>query len=116
MKVMHYSDAPAKILDQEPAKGVKGRVVIGKKDGAANFCMRVFELSPGGYTPRHTHDWEHEIFVHSGKGVVLRGETKLEVDPGNVIFIPGGEDHQLRNAGDGIFTFVCLIPSRAPEI
>ena len=33
--------------------------------------MRIFEVEPEGYTPRHAHDWEHEILVHSGSGQVL---------------------------------------------
>ncbi len=52
-------------------QNVAGRVMIGKEDGAQNFCMRMFEMGKDGYTPRHTHDWEHEIFVLVGKGEVF---------------------------------------------
>ena len=45
MKIIHYSDAEPKHFDTNDAKGVTGRVVIGKADGADNFCMRFFELS-----------------------------------------------------------------------
>jgi mannose-6-phosphate isomerase-like protein (cupin superfamily) len=34
----------------------------------------------------------------------------------NVIFIPGGEEHQLRNDGNEILTFVCVIPTGVPEM
>jgi len=116
MKVIHYSEAKAKVFDKDPAKGVTGRVVIGKEDGAKNFCMRIFELSAGGHTPKHQHDWEHEIFVHSGSGAVFRQGEWVEVKPGNVIFIPGDEEHQLKNTGSGTLTFVCLIPSGVAEL
>lgn len=116
MKVIHYSEAEAKVFDSDPAKGVTGRVVIGKADGADNFCMRVFELSPGGHTPKHSHDWEHEIFVHAGRGAVWNDGNWKDVEQGNVIFIPGGEEHQLKNTGDGAMTFVCLIPSGVAEL
>jgi len=116
MKIMNYSDAEFQSFDEETARAVKGRVVIGKDDGADNFCMRVFELSEGGYTPRHSHEWEHEIFVHSGKGQVFcNGEWK-ELAPGSVLFIPGSEEHQIRNTGNDIFIFVCLIPSGVQEL
>ena len=59
MKVINYAEAPAKTFDNDVAKGVTGRVVIGKADKADNFCMRVFTLAPGGHTPRHSHEWEH---------------------------------------------------------
>jgi quercetin dioxygenase-like cupin family protein len=42
-------------------------VVIGKQDGAQNFSMRVFEIAPGGHTPKHAHPWEHEMFIMRGK-------------------------------------------------
>ncbi|MGD0022688.1 MAG: hypothetical protein ABSC54_10345 [Smithellaceae bacterium] len=42
-----------------------GRVVIGKNDRTNNFCMHIFEIAPGGHTPRHTHAWEHEMVIHA---------------------------------------------------
>jgi len=56
MKIMHYNEQEPVLFDSDPAKGVAGRVVIGKKDGAENFCMRVFELSESGFSPRHSHE------------------------------------------------------------
>ncbi len=116
MKVIHYSEAETKVFDTDPAKGVTGRVVIGKADGAANFCMRVFELSPEGHTPKHSHAWEHEIFVHAGTGAVWRNGQWIEISQGNVIYIPGNEEHQLKNTGAIPLTFVCLIPSGVAEL
>lgn len=117
MKIMHYSQGESKHFDNgDMVKGVTGRVAIGKAHGAENFCMRVFEVAPGGYTPKHSHDWEHEIFIHSGNGEVLcEGEWK-PVEPGYAVFIPGNEEHQIRNPGEETLVFVCLIPSGAPEL
>jgi quercetin dioxygenase-like cupin family protein len=116
MKVIAYSQEPETRFDNEMAQGVSGRVVIGKADGADNFCMRVFELDAGGFTPRHRHDWEHEIFFHAGQGEVFQNGGWTPVSAGKVAFIPGNEEHQIRNAGDGTLTFVCLVPAGAPEM
>lgn len=116
MKVIQYGEAASKRFDSEVAKGVTGRVVIGAADGADKFCMRVFEIADGGFTPRHSHAWEHEIFFHCGEGEVFNGGEWVKVGAGSVAFIPGGEEHQIRNAGRGGLTFVCLIPSGAPEL
>jgi quercetin dioxygenase-like cupin family protein len=116
MKVMQYSQEPATRFENDMVKGVSGRVVIGKTDGAPNFCMRVFELENGGFTPKHQHDWEHEIFFHAGRGEVWQNGSWLPVKAGSVAFIPGNEEHQIRNAGEDRLTFVCLIPSGAPEL
>ena len=79
MKVSHYKDIPGTELNNDMVKLVTGRVLVGKNDGAPNFCMRRFDVEPGGHAPRHTHDWEHEIFVHSGIGKVYQNGEWREV-------------------------------------
>jgi len=116
MKIIHYSEAEAKKYPSDQAKGATGRVVIGQADGAKKFCMRIFEISAGGITGKHAHEWEHEVFVHSGKGAILRGGKWAPLSAGSVVFIPGNEEHQLKNTGDELFTFVCVIPAGAPEL
>lgn len=116
MKVLDYKEAPSHQFDSDSVRGVTGRVVIGKDDHADNFCMRVFTLAPGGFTPRHSHAWEHEIFIHSGKGQVYRDGEWQTVTSGTVVFIPGAEEHQFMNAGAEDFVFICLIPSGVNEI
>jgi quercetin dioxygenase-like cupin family protein len=116
MKIAKYPEIGATRLDNDKAKGVTARVVIGKKDGAENFCMRVFEIDAGGHTPRHAHEWEHEIFFHAGKGEIYGGGRWNSVESNDVVFIPGNEEHQIRNTGGDALVFVCLVPSKAPEL
>ena len=116
MKIDSYKNLPKKMFDGGPANAVTGRVAIGKNDGAERFCMRLFEIGKGGYTPKHTHEWEHEIFFHKGEGEVFKDGKYIPVKAGDVAFIPGGEEHQIRNAGDEDLVFVCLIPSGYPEL
>jgi len=116
VKIIHHSEAEPKHFDGDNVKGVTGRVLIGQSDGAKNFCMRIFELSENGYSPRHSHEWEHEIIIYSGKGEVLSGGNWIPVTGGNAVFIPGNEDHQIRNTGKDPLVFVCSIPSGVPEL
>jgi len=116
MKIQNALDVQPTLFDSDVAEGVAGRVLIGKKDGADNFCMRMFELAPGGHSPRHSHEWEHEIFIHKGKGAVFNNGKWVGVESGYSIFIPGGEEHQMKNTGEEPFVFLCLIPSGAPEM
>ena len=51
----------------EGAAGCRVRWLIGEGDNAPNFAMRKFEVAPGGHTPRHFHDYEHEVYVLAGK-------------------------------------------------
>jgi quercetin dioxygenase-like cupin family protein len=116
MKIKHYSEIQSTAFDGEAVKGVKGRVAIGKDDGAENFCMRIFEVEPEGYTPRHTHAWEHEIFFFTGKGEVLSDGQWTPVSSGTAAFIPGNQEHQIRNKGNETLAFACMIPAGAPEL
>jgi len=116
MKVLHYTEAAAETFNNDTVKGVTGRVVIGKADEAENFCMRVFTIAPGGNSPHHSHEWEHEIFVHEGEGELFREGAFQTVRPGDTIFIPGHEEHQFKNSSTEPFTFVCLVPQGAPEL
>jgi quercetin dioxygenase-like cupin family protein len=116
MKIIHYSEADSRSFDSDAVKGVTGRVVIGKADGADNYCMRFFEISENGYSPKHSHDWEHEIIIHSGKGDVLWDGKWIPVSTGYTIFIPPNEEHQIRNNGKDLLVFACIIPEGPPEL
>ncbi len=116
MKIKEYREVKAKHFDSEIAKGIAARVVIGKADGAPNFCMRVFEIGPGGHTPKHAHDWEHEMFIHAGEGEIFGNGQWSPIAAGKVVLIPGQEEHQMRNPGKEKLIVVCLVPGSAPEL
>ncbi len=116
MKITPYTDIKPTLFDGGPAQGVAARVAIGKADGAPNFCMRVFEITPGGHTPKHAHDWEHEMFVHAGAGEVYGNGRWQPIAAGRVMFIPANEEHQMRNTGKDPLVVVCLVPAKAPEL
>jgi len=106
MKVSNYVDTQP----SEEVPGVFKHEVITAKDGAPNFCMRVFEVEPGSSTPSHSHWWEHEVFILGGQGVVVgeQGETPIGKD--SVIFIAPNEQHCFVNTGGEVLRFICLIP------
>lgn len=95
------------------AEGVELRWVISRNDGAPNFAMRVIEVQPGRSTPLHQHEWEHEVFVIEGQGVVRGAEGDRPIHYGSVVFVPGNETHQFINEGAEVLRFLCLIPHLA---
>ncbi|WP_428559371.1 MAG: cupin domain-containing protein [Solidesulfovibrio sp. DCME] len=116
MKNIDYRDAPARELTSATMRGVTGRVVIGKADGADNFCMRVIEVAPGGVIPLHQHPWEHEQFIHAGTGRIRIGEDWSALEPGRVVYVPADAPHGMENTGDEPLVFLCLVPGFAPEL
>ena len=116
MKAIYYEEILPIVMNNDQVKNVAGRVLIGKADGATNFCMRLFEIGPDGYSPLHSHDWEHEIFIHEGKGEVLLKDEWKPISKGTAIFIPANVEHQIKNGSDKPLLFICLVPSVAPEM
>lgn len=102
-------------MDMPGAAGVTMRLMVGRDDGAPTFAMRIFEVQPGGHTPQHSHNYEHEVMILEGQGQVLgglHGGTIRPVKAGDVVFVPPNETHQFRNPGTGVLRFVCLVPTR----
>ena len=110
VKVIHADDVAPQPVTEEGACGTTIRWLITKEDGAPHFAMRLFELQPGGATPLHTHEWEHEVFVLQGEGSVWREEGKVPIRAGSVVFVPPGEKHCFENTGTETLRFLCIVP------
>ncbi len=115
MKVTDTRNVESKTVQMEGAQGCQVRWLVGPSDGAPNFAMRQFEVAPGGYTPRHHHPYEHEVFVLEGQGVVYEGSEPHPLKAGDVVLVQPDEIHQFRNTGDTPLKFLCLIPNSATD-
>ena len=110
MTVIHDGQIEAAAVDMPGAVGCRMRCLIGQADGAPHFTMRQFEVAPGGHTPKHTHPYEHEVYVLEGQGMVLKGDAEHALAAGTAVYVPASELHQFRNTGPGTLRFLCLIP------
>jgi len=111
MHVSRWEEVEAKPVTDPGAKGVSIRVLMGENVAAPTFTMRHFSLEPGGSTPYHAHPWEHEVYVLSGTGNILRKGGETKVAPGSFAYVPPDEDHSFVNTGEGPFEFLCVIPA-----
>lgn len=116
MKVVHYTDVELEPVYVEGAKGAKIRWLIAQKDGAPNFALRMFEVEPGGQTPYHSHDWEHELFVLDGKGALLTDRGEFTFTTNDVMYVDPNMMHAFKNTGDGLLKFLCIIPHEKPVV
>ena len=108
MKVNHYEDVSQQPVEMEGSQGCSVRWLLGERDGAPTFAMRQIEVAPGGFTPRHSHPYEHEVFVLDGEG-----PEPHRLRAGDVVLVKPDEVHQFRNTGSGPLKFLCLIPNSA---
>ncbi len=111
MKICDYKDIEIHEVGEEGADGVAIRQVITKDDGAPNFSMRVFDVRPGGHTPHHRHEWEHEVFILDGAATVVTEDGNKRAPAGSVVYVAPDEPHQFRNETDEVMRFICLIPN-----
>lgn len=100
-------------LSHPDIEGVTFRMLIGPDDGAPHFHMRRFDLQPAGHTPRHAHDWEHEVYVLGGRGIVCTPNGERPIQAGQCVFVPAGDEHQFQNTGPETLAFLCLVPAGA---
>jgi len=110
MIVRRYTDVEVVEIKVNGADGVSKRVLISEADGAPNFIMRQFTIEPGGNTPYHTHDWEHEVYVLSGTGQVRQSDGACELGAGSVVLVLPNEEHGFVNTGDTPLVILCSIP------
>jgi uncharacterized cupin superfamily protein len=90
---------------------------LGDEAGLKNIGIHLISIAPGDKsTEFHTHRYEDEaIYVLSGRGTEIMGETKQKIGPGDFIGFPaGGDAHETIN--DGTEPLVCLvIGQRLPQ-
>ncbi len=110
MLIRNIDEVERTPVQMDGVNGATMAVMVGRADRAPNFALRQFEVAPGGNTPRHSHDYEHEVYVVSGSGTVLLEGEYRPVRGGDVIYVPADEEHQFRASADESLRFLCIVP------
>jgi len=110
-RIANITTEPDEPIDMPGASGVRMVMLIGREHGAPNFSMRRFTIEPGGHSPKHSHDYEHEVVILDGKGTALLAGEERAIHAGDVLFVPPDEEHQFRAAADEPLRFICLVPA-----
>ncbi len=104
------SDVVAVPMAGDGIEGVMKRVLVSPVEGWDGWVMRLFDVAPGGHTPRHAHAWPHINFVASGRGTLYLDGTDHALEAGSFAYVPGGQEHQFRAAAAEPLSFVCIVP------
>jgi mannose-6-phosphate isomerase-like protein (cupin superfamily) len=96
MKVLKQRTAPRYIRQE----GIVSYLLASPRTSdAQHLTTSVVEIEPGGEQRIHSHLPEQVYYILVGSGVMMVGDEKARVDPGDCIFIPSGAAHGLRNDG-----------------
>ena len=106
MKIVSYKD----LEDQEVKGSSRLKIKWLNTEGSSNFAVRHCEIGSGGYSPHHSHAWEHEIFVLEGNGVVLGDKETKSIKTGDSVSISVNEIHQIKNNSKKPLRILCIIP------
>lgn len=106
-------DTPAREITGEGLRDVVKRVLVSPDDGWNGWVMRLFDVGPGGHTPRHAHPWPHINFVASGKGELYLDGDLYPLAPGSYACVPSEHEHQFRAAEGEPLSFICIVPADA---
>ncbi len=103
--------APAQPVTTEGAANVQIQWLIDESRGAPNFSLRRFIVAPGGHTPRHSHPWEHEVYILRGRGLLVTDEGETELSADQAILIPPDQVHQFLSYEDETLDMLCIVPN-----
>lgn len=108
--VRNLEETPLQPVQMDGVSGASMAVMVGRESGAPHFALRQFRVEPGGHTPRHSHDYEHEVYIVSGTGhVLLEGEERA-IRAGDVLYVRADSEHQFRATGSEALRFLCIVP------
>jgi len=98
--------APAAPAARAPARPAISRTDLQRHDlstpGREAIQTRV-DFAPGAFAPRHRHPGEEIVFVLRGSlQYALDGRPPVTLNAGDVLFIPAGAVHAVRNVGSTI--------------
>lgn len=112
MKITSLDKVEKVKMIMEGAKDTYKQIPISKNDGTPIVSFRVFTIKPGGYTPHHSHAFEHINYIISGDGalVTASGEER-PVRKGDFALVLPHEKHQYKNKSEvEPLILICAVP------
>ncbi len=79
------------------------------RHGPGRQSLAEARVAVGGHTRRHLHRVSEEIYhITAGRGRMLLGRERFEVEAGDSVRIPPGMVHAIENIGEEELVLLCL--------
>ncbi len=91
----------------DPVRGNVGFRTLfgGPATTTADFTAGVTELEPEGWLGHHRHQPSEIYYLLEGEGIVTIEGAEHAVRAGTAVYIPGDNEHGIRNTGSGRLRF-----------
>lgn len=86
---------------------VRAQPIVAGEDGLDIVLVR---FSPGARTYLHTHDVPQVLHCVEGRGILATREHENPVQPGDIVFVPAGEEHWHGAEPDSHFVHLSIRP------
>ena len=110
MYLKEVKNIDSKAVNVPGATNVFKQVLVGPQQGWTGWVMRLFTLSKGGCTPKHSHPWPHINYIVKGTGTLFLEDKEQDIGSDQAAYISGGEVHQFKNTGESELSFICIVP------
>ncbi len=115
------SEGPRTITPEEGAPvelapGVALRVFVsGGANGSKELTVCSATFPPGAELPCHTHPTSEVIYTYSGYANAIVDDRAYILRPGDLLHVPAGVRHLVRNASGDPACLYTFFPTSAPE-
>lgn len=93
------------------------RWIVTKDTGSKHVTFGSTIFPPGASHELHTHpNAEEVLYVLEGKGIAISGKEKFEINPGDTVFIPTGDPHNLKNPSNNKPLTIIFVYAGAPSL
>ncbi|MDX9691025.1 MAG: cupin domain-containing protein [Acholeplasmataceae bacterium] len=109
MIVGHLNELEFKNIVSPEVQGASIAVLVSPREGWEGHVMRVLEVEPNGFTPKHSHPWYHVNYVIEGSGELMIDHKYYAITSGSYAYVPGNTIHQFKNTGKTTLKFICIV-------
>lgn len=82
-----------------------------RREGDESGALSGNSARHSGCSPCHSHPCEHEVFILEGRGTLVERGRNVHFSKEDMIVIPLGEEHLVKNSSKEPLAFICLIPN-----
>lgn len=111
MRIYHYSEMPDEAIGPD-APGARKRKL---NDVESSVSTAMIEVAPGGHTLRHSHPYEHTMYIVEGMGEARDENGNAPLSPGVFLYIRPDELHVVYNTGVKPLKFLTIEPTLKKE-
>lgn len=111
MPIIPWNAAESRPRPDDPEGFAK--LFVNPSVGAKRLRMHISCVSPGKRAhPPHRHPEEEIMYVLEGRGTMLLGDLRTEVEAETAIFIPSNLFHGIENTGEKPLRYMVILEER----